>query len=172
MAKPVEPDPRDPSRLRALREAMVRSARGGNYSVRLDDSEDVVQEAIIKFLGRPPVAGVPEEARAFTALRDIWVEYCRRRERRPETLIGEVLPFGSRPADSRLVEAALAIEQIAGVDARLYAEYKQDGYTQTDIARLPDWSPQRAAAAYKQLQRHHRQIASALEIKLKENHGT
>jgi DNA-directed RNA polymerase specialized sigma24 family protein len=174
MATPAEADSdrRESSRLGAIRQAMVSSARGGHHSVPAADAEDVVQEAIIKYLGRPAAEGVAEEARAFTALRDARADYYRRRSRRPEVLTGEVLPLPSKPADERLIEAALTIEQIAGGDARLYCEYKQKGYTQSDIGRLAGWSPQRAAAAYKQVQRHHQQLASALEIKLKENHGT
>lgn len=168
----ADPDPREIPRLGAIRQAMVISARGGHYSVPAADAEDVVQEAIIKYLGRPTAAGVAEEARAFTALRDTRADYYRRRSRRPEVLTGDPLPLPSKSADERLIEGALTIEQIAGRDARLYCEYKQRGYTQSDIGRLPGWSRQRAAAAYKQVQRHHPQIASALEIKLKENHGT
>jgi DNA-directed RNA polymerase specialized sigma24 family protein len=173
MSTPAEadPGPRASERLRDIRRALVRSTLGGQHSVPLRDAEDVVQEAIIKYLGREPAPGVAEEARAFRALRDVRADYYRRQSRRPEELTGEVLPFSVKPSDERLVDAALTIEQIAGRDARLYCEYKSDGYTQADIGRLPGWSAQRAAAAYKQFQRHHQQIASALAINLKENHG-
>lgn len=167
-----DPDPREISRLGAIRQALVGSARGGHHSIPTADAEDVVQEAIIKYLGNPSAPDVAEEARAFMALRDARADYYRRRARRPEVLTGEVLPLPSKPADQRLVEAALTIEQIAGRDARLYCEYKQKGHAQSDIGRVHGWSPKRAAAAYKQVQRHHQQIANALEIKLKENNGT
>jgi hypothetical protein len=38
-----------------------------------------------------------------------------------------MLPLPSRPADERLAEAALTIEQIAARDVRLYFESKQKG---------------------------------------------
>lgn len=168
----AQPDPRDTEHLRVVRKALFGSTRGGNYHVPEPDAEDVVQDALLKYLAKPPSPGVAEEARAFTALRDVRAEYYRRQARRPEELTPRILPSSSAPADERLTEAELAIEQIAGPDVRLYCQLKKEGYTQTDIGRLPGWSQRRAAAAYKQFQRHHQPIAEALAIKLKEKHGT
>jgi len=168
----ANPDPLARQRLEEIRSALVRSARGGQHRVPERDAEDVAHEAIVKYLRQPAAPGVPDQARAFRALRDSRADYYRRRNRRPEELAGDVFGSSSQAPDQRWVEAAFTIEQIAGRDARLFCQHKAEGYTQEDIGRLPGWTPRRAAAAYKQFQRHHQQIADALAIKLKETDGT
>jgi DNA-directed RNA polymerase specialized sigma24 family protein len=163
--------PAEGERLLRLRSRLLASTGGAVAHVPARDAEDVVQEAMIRFLKEPPREGSPsDEVRAHVALKRERANYYRRRSRRPEALAGEpvaLLAGGSDP-DARLVQAAVAIEQIAGRDARLVAELRGQRQTYEDIAGELGWRKQRVEAARKQLERHKDQIAAAVAIQLKE----
>ena len=166
------PDPPEPARLGHLRRRLLESARGGNAHVPGADAEDVVQEAMVRFLREVPNAdSPPAEIRAHVALKRERANYYRRLDRRGEELTPEptaLLAAGDGP-DARFLQSAVAIEQIAGRDVRLFAELRTSGHTMDDIAHVLDWTPQRVDAARKQLARYTDEIAVALAIQLRED---
>ncbi len=168
------PDPPETDHLQALRHRLLQSTQGTVAHVPRRDAEDVVQDAMVRFLGETPKpSSPPDEVRAHVALKRERANYYRRRDRRPEQLTAEPVALhatGSGP-DARLVQAAVAIEQIAGRDTRLLAELRGKGYTFDDIARELQWTPQRVDAARKQLDRNRERIAVALAIQLREVPG-
>lgn len=157
--------------LARLRAQLLTSTRGKRASVPREDAEDIVQEAMIRFLREPPRDGAPSaEVRAHVALKRERANYYRRRGRRREQLGEEpvaLLAGGSGP-DARFMQAAVAIEQIAGADVRSLVELLGDGYTYGDVAAALGWSPQRVDAARQKLRRHRDEIAAAAAIQLKE----
>ena len=167
----ASPQPSEGDRILRLRSRLLASTGGPVAHVPARDAEDVVQEALIRFLNEPPRDGSPpEEVRAHVALKRERANYYRRRARKPEQLAAEpvaLLAGGSDPY-ARLVQVTVAIEQIAGRDARLVAELRGQRYAYQDIACELSWSIQRVEAARKQLQRHTDQIAAAAAIQLKE----
>ncbi len=169
------PTPPEPERLRGIRRRLLQSAQGPVANVPRRDAEDVVQNAMIRFLREAPQEGAPpDEIRAHVALKRERANYYRRRDRKPEHLSAEptaLLAAGSGP-DARLIQACVAIEQIAGPDARRVAELKGKGYTAADMADELGWSKQRVDAARKQLERNKAKIAAAVAIQFKEvSHG-
>jgi DNA-directed RNA polymerase specialized sigma24 family protein len=167
----ASPVPSDQEHLSRLRGRLLASTRGSTASVPPRDAEDVVQEAMIRLVREPARADAPsDEIRAHVALKRERANYYRRRARRPEQLAAEPIALlaGGSDADARLVQAAVAIEQIAGRDTRLLAELRGQRYTYQDIASELGWSMRRVEAARKQLERHKDQIAVAAAIQLKE----
>lgn len=156
-------------RLVQLRRRLLSSARGRAANVPAADVEDVVQDALVRFLRESPRAGAPaDEVRAHVALRRERADYYRRRARRREEATVEPVPLlaaGASP-DALLVQAAVAIEQIAGDDARIVAELRGEHHSYDDIARELAWPLRRVEAARKQLERYRPQIAAALAIHL------
>jgi DNA-directed RNA polymerase specialized sigma24 family protein len=165
------PESPEPDHLKQLRSRLVQSTRRPAGHVPGRDAEDVVQEAMIRFLAEVPRPGVPGDVtRAHVALKRERANYFRRSAHKPEQLSAEptaLRPGGSGP-DARLVQAAVAIEQIAGRDARLVAEMRGAGHTFDDVAQELEWSAQRVEAARKQLLRNKERIATAVSIQLKE----
>jgi DNA-directed RNA polymerase specialized sigma24 family protein len=161
------PEPPEPDHLKQLRSRLLQSTRGPTGHVPGRDAEDVVQEAMIRFLAEVPKPGAPgDAARAHVAFKRERANYFRRRK--PEQLSDELTvlrPGGSGP-DARLVQAAVAIEQIAGRDARMVAELRGAGHTFDDVAQELGWTPQRVEAARKQLLRNKERIATAVSIQL------
>jgi hypothetical protein len=126
---------------------------------------------MIRYLREAPRPGAPNaEIRAHIALKRERAKYYRTRERKPEQLTDEPelkpAAAGIGPAH---IEAALAIEQIAGADARRLAELRGEGHTLSDAARVLHWDARRVEAARKQIERHKDRIARALNTRLKED---
>ncbi len=165
------PTPPEPEQLRRLRERLLNSARGPGAHVPSRDAEDVVQNAMVRYLREPPKADSPsDEIRAHVALRRERANYFRTRERKPEQLTEEPQTLRGAAATEPLghVAAAVAIEQIAGADARRIAELRGEGHTLDDAARILHWDANRVEAARKQIERHKDAIARALNRRLKE----
>lgn len=170
MAAELEPS----ENLGHLRKVMVASAaRGGR--VRLDDIEDVVQEAIIKALREKVRDGVPPfAARALRALADKQVEYVRvqqrgraRRDARPLAGPGNsedahVIDLPEPDPGFALVEMHMLCESIVGRDSLAYAVLKSRGATDHDVAELKGWTPQRVAAARMRLARRRAVLLRAM----------
>jgi DNA-directed RNA polymerase specialized sigma24 family protein len=164
-------EPPDDEQLRRLRRMLLRSACGPTAHVPSADVEDVVQEAMVRFLREPPdSSSPPAEIRASLALRRERANYYRRCDRRPEDPVADPTPLlaGGEGADARFLQALIAIEQIAGRDVRALAEFRHRGYTFDDVAQEAGWSARRVDAARKQLSRYNGRIAAALAIHLKE----
>jgi DNA-directed RNA polymerase specialized sigma24 family protein len=166
------PEPPEPEHLRRLRLRLMHTARGPAAHIPSRDAEDVVQNAMIRYLREPPrPGGPPEEARAHVALRRERANYYRARERKPEQLTDQ--PTSPTPVPSEphtaLVDAAVTIEQIAGADARRLAELRGEGHTLRDAARLLHWDARRVEATRKQLERNKDRIARAIHTQLKED---
>jgi DNA-directed RNA polymerase specialized sigma24 family protein len=164
------PEPPEPEQLRRLRQRLLHSTRGASANVPSRDAEDVVQNAMIRYLREAPrPAGPNEEIRAHVALKRERAKYYRTRERKPEALTGEpTLKSAARGGGPGHVEAAVAIEQIAGADARRLAEVRGEGHTLSDAARVLHWDACRVEAARKQIERNKDRIARALDTKPKE----
>jgi DNA-directed RNA polymerase specialized sigma24 family protein len=166
------PTPPEPEQLRRLRQRLLSSTRGAAAHVPGRDAEDVVQNAMVRYLREPPKVNSPsDEIRAHVALRRERANYFRARERKPEQLAEEPQLLGGAAASERLghVEAAVAIEQIAGADARRIAELRGEGHTLDDAARILHWDANRVEAARKQIERHKDAIARTLNRRLKED---
>ncbi len=163
--------PLPPPELARLRAQLLDSARGHRANVPQDDAEDVVQEAMIRFLREPQRDGAPSaEVRAHVALKRERANYYRRRGRRREQLGDEpvaLLARGSEP-DARFTQAAIAIEQIAGADVRAMVELRSEGYTYGDVAAALGWTHHRVDAARQKLRRCSDEIAVAAAIHFKE----
>jgi DNA-directed RNA polymerase specialized sigma24 family protein len=165
------PTPPEPEQLHRLRQRLLNSTRGAGAHVPSRDAEDVVQNAMVRYLREAPKPNGPnDDIRAHVALRRERANYFRTRERKPEQLTHEPQILRGAPATERLghVEAAVAIEQIAGVDARRIAELRGEGHTLDDAARILHWDANRVEAARKQFERHKDMIARALNRQLKE----
>jgi DNA-directed RNA polymerase specialized sigma24 family protein len=157
--------------LREIRVSLLASARGGNASVPPRDAEDVVQDALLRFVREKPRPAAPApRVRAHRALKDERAGYYRKRSGRPEVLSAEpvALLAGGREPDALFAQAAVAIEQIAGADARALVELRGQRYSYEDCALELGWAPERVDAARKQIERHRKQIARALDIHMKE----
>ena len=147
-------EPPEPEQLRRLRRRLLQSARGAAAHIPSRDAEDVVQNAMIRYLRESPKPGGPsEEIRAHVALRRERANYYRTRERKPEELTDQpaehrVLHMAPQPAH---IDAAVTIEQIAGPDARQLAELRGNGHTLADAASVLHWDARRVDAARKQL---------------------
>jgi DNA-directed RNA polymerase specialized sigma24 family protein len=165
------PIPPESEQLRRLRERLLRSTRGAAAHVPSRDAEDVVQNAMIRYLREPPRPDAPnEEIRAHVALKRERANYFRTRQRKPEQLTDEPqLTPTAAAMRLRHIEAAVAIEQIAGADARRIAELRGEGHTLSDASRVLHWDANRVEAARKQIERHKDRIARALDSKLKED---
>lgn len=165
------PTPPEPEQLRRLRQRLVNSTRGAGAHVPSRDAEDVVQNAMVRFLREAPRADGPsDDIRAHVALRRERANYYRARERKPEQLSKEPQTLRGAAATETLghVEAAVAIEQIAGGDARRIAELRGEGHTLDDASRILHWDANRVEAARKQIERHKDAIARAVNRRLKE----
>jgi DNA-directed RNA polymerase specialized sigma24 family protein len=165
------PEPPEPEQLSRLRGRLLRSTRGASAHVPSRDAEDVVQNAMIRYLREAPRPGAPsDEIRAHMALRRERAKYYRTRERKPEQLTEEPrLQSAAAGIGTGHIEAALTIEQIAGADARRIAELRGEGHTLSDAARVLHWDARRVEAARKQIERHKDRIAYALATRLKED---
>jgi DNA-directed RNA polymerase specialized sigma24 family protein len=156
-----------------LRAGMLASARRNR--VPENDVEDVIQDALVKLLGEHVRPGGPSlDRRAHTALHDKRVEHWRRERRRAPRLAPLNLPpdengyeqerveMASLDATVQMLELRDLVEAIAGRDAMLFALLKSCRATESDIAALLGWSPERAAAARVQLGRKKALIANAI----------
>ncbi len=165
------PTPPEPEQLRRLRQRLLNSTRGAAAHIPSRDAEDVVQNAIIRYLREAPRPDGPsEDIRAHVALRRERANYFRSSQRKPVQLTEEPQSLQGAPTTGQLghVEAAVAIEQIAGADARRIAELRAERHTLDDAARVLHWDANRVEAARKQIERHKDAIARALNRKLKE----
>lgn len=166
------PEPPEPEQLRRLRLRLLQTARGHAANIPSRDAEDVVQNAMIRYLRESPRPGSPtEEIRAHVALKRERANYYRTRDRKPEQLTDQpaaLQPAGTGP-EQGLIDAAVTIEQIAGPDARRLAELRGEGHALADAARVLHWDTRRVDAARKQLERNKDRIALALNTQLKED---
>jgi DNA-directed RNA polymerase specialized sigma24 family protein len=171
------PEPPEPAQLRQLRLRLLRSTLGPAAHVPSGDAEDIVQNAMIRYLREPLRPGGPsEEIRAHVALKRERANYYRTRERKPEQLTD--LPPAEQPAalpsvgaepDPGFIDDVVTIEQIAGPDVRRLVELRGERCTLTDAAQALHWDTRRVEAARKQLERNKDRIARALNIQLKED---
>jgi DNA-directed RNA polymerase specialized sigma24 family protein len=167
------PESPEPAQLLRLQLRLLQTTRGLAAHIPSRDAEDVVQNAMIRYLREPPRPGSPtEEIRAHVALKRERANYYRARNRKPEQLTDQPAALQSihTGLDSALIDAAVTIEQIAGPDARCVAELRGEGHALADAARILHWDTRRVEAARKQLERYKDRIALALNTQLKENH--
>lgn len=162
-------EPPEPEQLRRLRRRLLQSTRGPAAHIPSRDAEDVVQNAMIRYLRESPRPDGPsEEIRAHVALRRERANYYRTRERKPEELSDQ--PAEHRTVhtapESAHVDAAVTIEQIAGRDARQLAELRGKRHTLADAASVLHWDSRRVDAARKQIERNMDRIALALALVL------
>jgi DNA-directed RNA polymerase specialized sigma24 family protein len=171
MSSSSHASPLPPPELARLRAQLLDSTRGRHANVPREDAEDVVQEAMIRFLREPQRDRAPSaEVRAHVALKRERANYYRRRGRRREQLGEEpvaLLAGGTEP-DARFTQAAVAIEQIAGADVRALVELLGDGYTYSDVAAALGWTDHKVDAARQKLRRCRNEIAAAAAIHFKE----
>ncbi len=166
------PEPPEPDHLRRLRVRLMHSARGAAAHIPSRDAEDVVQNAMIRYLREAPRPDGPsEEIRAHIALKRERANYYRTRARKPELLTDEPVALRSDRVEPEtgFAEAFLAIEQIAGADAGRLAVLRGEGHTLADAARLLHWDARRVEAARKRLERNGERIALAVKAHLKED---
>lgn len=166
------PEPPEPEDLRRLRTRLLQSTRGAAAHIPSRDAEDVVQNAMVRFLRETPRPGAPsDDIRGHVALKRERANYYRSSARRPERLTDDpaALRRTSMDPDHEFVESRLTIEQIAGPDAAKLADVRGKGYSLTDAARVLHWDARRVEAARKQLERYAPRIARAVRAQLKED---
>lgn len=155
-----------------LRRRLLRAALA--KGIPEDDAEDFAHDVVEKTLREVVRPAAPAlEIRAGAAVRDKRAEYSRRVQRRPQ-LVPLTLPTNEEGAEQErpelaVVDGAFAILElrdvivsVAGEDAMRFALLKTWGATESDIALLLGWPPQRAAAARVQLGRKKGEIARAV----------
>jgi DNA-directed RNA polymerase specialized sigma24 family protein len=149
---------------------LLQSARGPAAHIPSRDAEDVVQNAMMRYLREAPRPGGPtEEIRAHMALKRERANYYRTRERKPEQLTDQpaaLVSTGTGPGPE-LIDGAVTIEQIAGPDARRLAELRSEGHALADASRVLHWDARRVEVARKQIERNKDKIALALALNTK-----
>jgi RNA polymerase sigma factor (sigma-70 family) len=150
------------------------------------DAEDLVQEALEKFIRERVRPGAPPpEVRAFRALRDKRAEYFRRKGRHDRRQIARIDegrnlaeeedssgPAFVEPAEEeagyRVAEILAALEQILGPEVVEYVWMKFRGLTMEEIAREPGWDKRRVARVRMRLARKKKGVAIAILGRLPE----
>lgn len=152
--------------LRALSADLTRAAGRGSVHVPVPDREDVAQEALLKLVQeRPKETAPPLRVRAFAALRNAQVDYLRKKTRAKEPVLLAVENMDGISCEDpeiRLAELRQVIEQLAGADALEIAEARMIGETEAEVGTRPGWTPQRAHAGRRQLNRMGSVIADEL----------
>ncbi len=160
-----------------LRRELVARARARQPRIRPGDEEDVVQEAMIKTWKEKPGPGAPDLAvRAGKALNDAAVENHRKHTRAtvppdPASLEGLAERDDTEPGrldgDFALFELKETLRQTVGSDVIDWAEARMANMTEEDLGQETGWTPQRAAAASRQLRRKLDLMAETIGFKLK-----
>lgn len=143
--------------LEELRARLLRAAPHGRVRIPTNDVEDVTQEALVKLVREKPKDNPPPLlVRGFTALRQAKVDYVRQRNRAKEPpleALDDHIEVGHPDAGLRLLELEEMVMWEAGPDALRFARARQAGMTEAELAAEPGWTPQRAGAARRRLQR-------------------
>src|SRR4051794_22297001 len=135
-------------------------------SLDAEDAEDAVQIALLRVVEDERPSEAPLRQRAFRKLKDVRAELFRRPQRAFDVAVHPLdEQFDLAEPDPALAffETSELVESIVGADVLAYVRLKAIGFSDADVAKELDWTPQKVDAARKKLSRNTARLAQLID---------